>query len=188
MMMMMRLLWALVRWLVGWAYSEPSTISTGTLVAAADWNELVNDIIALKDPPSDNYEADEGADWTTTNTTFGDIDDTGSEFTLSITTTGGDVMVGLVGSAEMSTSAQHVSFNLDVDGSPEAADDGLFGSTGPSAVPFNVSFTYLVTGLTAGAHTIKLQWKVSGGTATFYTGAGTTDLDYHPQFWVREVS
>ena len=162
--------------------------AVGETLTAADMIAYINDNLdALKDPPSDNYEANEGADYTTASTTFVDVDATG--FSLAITTTGGDVMVGFVGSISNSAGVNLMMLNVDVDGGPVAADDGIvvISSTGAN-YRMNASFTYLVTGLAAAAHTFKLQWKTTAGTATMLAGAGTANGDIHPQFWAREVS
>ena len=66
--------------------------------------------------------------------------------------------------------------------------DGIVAVTAPVAgYACVVSFTFLATGLAAGTHTFKLQWKTGAATATMYAGAGTPNLDVHPQFWAREV-
>ncbi|MGB1285072.1 MAG: hypothetical protein ACPG7F_00950 [Aggregatilineales bacterium] len=135
---------------------------------------------------STTYEVNESSDYTTTSTTFVDVDAT--NLSLTITTTGGNVLVGFSGTARIDTTGAHIHLNLDVDGSAVATDDGLVSmrSTGVTINP--MSFTHLVTGLSAGSHTFKLQWKVSSSTATLYAGAGTTHNDIHPQFWVQEFS
>lgn len=135
---------------------------------------------------SDSYEADEGSDYTTTSTTFVDVDAT--NLSLTITTTGGNVMVGYSGTVRIDTVGAHVHLNVDVDGSVVAADDGIVSMRSTGVTINSMSFVYLVTGLSAGSHTFKLQWKVSSSTATLYAGAGTSNNDIHPQFWVQELS
>lgn len=167
------------------AWTTPRTWSANELVTATIMNTHIRDNLnALKSPPSGNYEADEVADYTTTSTSFTDIDATNFAFTLN--TNGGDVIVTFVGNIR--TASGRVYLTVDVDGSPVAGDDGIcrMGGTG-NEEPF--AFSYLVTGLSAGAHTFKLQWKMGiNATATLYAGAGTSGADVHPQFWAREVS
>jgi len=174
------------------AYTAPTTRSTDDLITSTIWNtDLVDNIAALKDPPSANYELNEGSDYTTTSTSFADVDAT--NLALAVTTTGGDVMVHFHGTFQGNTLGMRIFLNLDVDGSPHAADDGIIfwrETTGAGGTTINapISFTRLITGLSAAAHTVKLQWKVSAGTATLYAGAGTSSADNHAQMWVREVS
>lgn len=172
------------------AYTSPRTWVAGETVTAALLNTHLRDnLIALKDPPTDSYNVNEASDYNTTSTTFVDIDAT--DLALTITTTGGDVLVGFSGSIEENTGAlEFVYLDVAVDGTRRGGDDGILmiGNT-VSTEPQVMSFVYLVTGLSAGSHTFKLQWKVSaGGDATMWAGAGTSEKDVHPQFWAREVS
>ena len=168
------------------AWTTPTTQTTGTLITASEWNtQITNNLEALKNPPSDQYVGNEGADWTTTSTSFVDVD--GTDLSLSITTTGGDVLIGFHGNV---ASGANTFFDVTIDGTAVAGDDGIValqgaGSTAPGRP---IGFTRLVTGVSAAAHTIKLRWKVASGTSTLYGGAGTANADLHPQFWAREVS
>jgi hypothetical protein len=149
------------------AYIAPTTRSTNDLITATIWNaDLVDNIKALKDPPSDNYELNEGSNYTTTSASFTDVDAT--NLALTITTTGGDVLIHFHGVIGTSSGGNYVFLNVDIDGSPVAADDGIIQQVQPSVTPTGspISFTRLVTGLSAGAHTFKLQWKRTAGTAT----------------------
>jgi hypothetical protein len=162
---------------------NPKTWSAGAVVTASDLNtELRDNLNTLKNPPSDNYELNEGSDYTTTSSSFVDIDAT--NLALSITTTGGDVMVGLIGSFN-SSGDNHNFLEIDLDGSPVGGDDGICKWRDRNE---KTGFVYLITGVSAGSHTIKLQWKRDAGTLTLYAGAGASDADVHPQFWAREVS
>jgi hypothetical protein len=168
------------------AYTTPKTWVTGELVTATEMNTYMRDNQnALKSPPTDSYVLNEGSDYTTTSTSFVDVDAT--NLALTITTTGGDVFVHFHGSVNSNT--YRIYFELDVDGSPHAGDDGIthsFNSGGNDRM--TITFTRLITGLSAGSHTIKLQWKSSSSTITLFAGAGTSNVDVHPQFWAREVS
>lgn len=169
-------------------WTTPKTWSTGEALTASDMNAHIRDNLdALKAPPTDNYECNEASDYTTTSTTFVDVDAT--NLNLTITTTGGDVMVGFYGTVKHSAASNNaIKFDVDLDGSLIAGDDGLIGTNFPAASQSRaVSFVVLVTGLSAGSHTFKLQWHTASATATLYAGAGTSIFDVHPQFWVREV-
>lgn len=132
------------------------------------------------------YTLDEVADYTTTSTSFVDIDAT--NLALEITTTGGDVLVHFHGAFTTTQSSARVSLEIDVDGSPVGGEGGILKGRSSLNTPgaTTLTFTRLITGLSAGSHTFKLQWSVGGGTATCLAGAGIDGI--HPQFWVREAN
>jgi hypothetical protein len=170
------------------AWTTPATWAVDQLVTATDLNTHLRDNLnALKTPPSAHYEANQGSDYTTTSTSFVDVDST--NFALTITTAGGDVFLGFHGSVE-SSGPSGICFDVLVDGVAQVGgNDGIVrvrpdsGSDGHCP-----SFARLVSGLAAGQHTFKLQWKTFSGTATLFAGAGTSAKDVHPQFWAREMS
>ena len=167
-------------------WSSPKTWSVGELVTASLLNSHLRDNFDfLKTPPTALYILNESGDYTVTSTSFVNVD--GTKLALTITTAGGDVLVGFCGS--ILQSAATVFFDVEVDGSRTAGDDGLCAVT-----PFSASARALATcfkliqGLAPGLHTFKLQWRVNSGTGTLLAGAGTANGDIHPQFFVREVS
>jgi hypothetical protein len=138
---------------------------------------------------SESYSLNESANLTTTSTTFVDVEGTAGKFNLTITTTGGDVMVGFAGSVKNSGVAG-ILMDVDLDsGTLLGGDDGILTATvGSANHSENLSFVWLEEGLSAASHTFKLQWRVTGGTATMYAGANSgADQDLHPQFWVKEI-
>lgn len=164
-------------------WTIPKTWSTGELVTASLLNTHLRDNLdALKDPPTAAYMANESSNYTTTSTSFVDVDATNMALTLD--TNGGAVLIGFHGYAN--NAAGIVYFDVEIDGVRMAGDDGLLRSTANSN--YSICFVVLKTALSAGSHTFKLQWRVTASTATLYAGAGTTNSDVHPQFWVREVS
>jgi hypothetical protein len=183
---------------MGW--SSPATRVTGDLISASIYNtDIIGNLLALKSPPSAKYNIDEASDYTASSTSFTNVDN--ADLSLTITTTGGDVMVHFHGTVKTASSGAtqnaRIYFDLEVDGSREGGNDGICMAAGSdSAADGNtlrqVSFTRLITGLSSGSHTFKLQWKVSAATGTptgtLYAAAGTASLDLHPQFWCREVS
>jgi len=130
----------------------------------------------------DEHTLDQVSNYSVSSTTFTNVD--GTNLALQITIDGkantGQALVGFHGNAAVPAS-QKGYFNLLVNGTVNAANDGiLFTPEGT----LGVSFTRLVTGLTVGTlNTITLQAKVTGGTMTIYSGAGTSTLDTHGQFW-----
>lgn len=166
-------------------WTTPQTWVAG-LVTVDDFNEQIRDNLAfLKDPPTDLHTANEGADWSTTSTSFVDVDST--DLALTITTGGGDVMVHFHGTISKNDTGG-VFLDVDVDGARTAGDDGIITNIHAANYRTPMTFTRLIQGLSAGSHTFKLQWRVGSGTVTLYAGAGTSNADLHPQFWVREIS
>lgn len=170
------------------AWTTPKTWAAEPLTSS-DLNTYLRDNQeALKYPPSANHEFSEASNYTTTSTTFVDVDATSGKFSHTITTNGGDVMVGFMGSFLHSSSGVLTAIFLDinVDGSAVGSTTGFLVSTiNASNVKKPMSFVYLITDLSAGSHTFKLQWKTGAATATLIAGASGY---IHPQFWVREVS
>jgi hypothetical protein len=158
----------------------------GELVTAALLNSHLRDNFDfLKTPPTAAYILNETGDYTTTSTSFANVD--GTKLSLAITTAGGDVLVGFCGS--ILQSAATVFFDVEVDGTRTAGDDGLCVITPSSSTArTNATCFKLIQGLAPGLHTFKLQWRVNSGTATLFAGAATSNGDIHPQFFVREVS
>ena len=168
-------------------WTTPKTWSTGEALTASDMNTHIRDNLdALKEPPTASYACDEASDYTTTSTTFVDVDST--NLSLQITTTGGDVLIGFVGTVQLTTAAS-ILFDVDVDGTRDGGDDGICrGYSSTNTLIQTIGFVRLITGLSAGSHTFKLQWKTTSGTLVdLYAGAGTSNRDLHPQFWAREV-
>lgn len=157
----------------------------GDAVTATLLNNIGGNLATLKDPATSSFVLNQGADLTTTSTSFVNADAT--NLSLTITTTGGDVFVGFHANF---TTGGNTYLDVTVDGVRTAGDDGIVaiqgaGSTAPGRP---MSFVRLITGLSAGSHTFNLQWKTSTGTSTMHAGAGTANADLHPQFWVREIS
>lgn len=120
------------------------------------------------------------ANYTTTSTTFVDVD--GTNLALAITTGARKVMIGVTASASNS-GTNNVFLDLLVDGTSVSGGVGvLLGKTVGANDPS--SFTWLTAALSAASHTFKLQWKTAAGTATLYGGqAGGPVM----QMWVGET-
>ncbi|HVO70081.1 MAG TPA: hypothetical protein VMT24_08550 [Aggregatilineaceae bacterium] len=172
------------------AWTTPKTWNVDELLTAANLNTHLRDNLnALKAPPTDHYECDEASEYTTTSTSFVDVD--GTNLALTITTSGGDVLVHFHASV-VHTNNGKIFFDMTLDGSRISRDDGFLGGYVSNAGAGNtasswMSFTRLVTGVAAGEHTFVLQWRTTASTAKLFAGA-TTGQDVHPQFWAREVS
>jgi hypothetical protein len=163
-------------------WHTPATWTVGQLVTATNLNEQLRDNLEfLKTPPTSLYNLNQGSDYTTTSTSFVDVDAT--NLSLTINTAGGDVLIVFLG---FGAGSARLYFDIAIDGVRMAGDDGFFSAVQNSNGP--LTLVALKQGLSAGSHTFKLQWKVNSGTGTLYAGAGTSGFDVHPQFFVREVS
>lgn len=163
---------------------------TNTRVTKNQMNEQVRDnLLALKFPPSASYIASGRlTDYSTTSTSFADVDSTNMD--LNIETTGdgaggnSDIFMGFNGTVYSSGSIR-VYFRLLVDTISINADDGLLVSEGTGLRPVSFLFPHSVA---AGLHSVKLQWKVSSGTGVLCANAGTSGRDIKAQFFIREMS
>ena len=159
---------------------------TGDLVSAAEMNNIGKNLGFLKDPPTAQYTLNEGSDYTTTSTSFVDVDGGGTELELTIETAGGDVLIGFVGAIGMGTN-KDIYLDIDVDGARLGGSDGIAQAhdrvgTGSGTGIFPIGLCVLVENLTPGSHTFKLQWRVSAGTGTLYA------VNSYGRFFAREVS
>ena len=148
-------------------WTTPKTDWTSDdLVAASDMNVIGENLAALKNPSTAAYAT--AADMSISNSSaFADID---SNFNLTITTTGGDVLVHFHGTVT------HSGLRIDVDVDGTRQGDAAYGIRRGGLNHELVSFSRLIQGLSAGSHTFKLQGRSSS--ATLRAGA---------QFWVREI-
>lgn len=172
------------------AWTTPITFVTGDPLTAAELNANVRDNTqALKSPPTDSYIARQGTDYTTASAAFVDVDAT--NLSLTITTTGGDVLIGFYGTMANSVANQAAGFDVFVDAGAGfvaiAGLDGLIAQSNLSTIAIEcISFMHLHT-LVAGTYTFNLRWKTSGGTLRLYAGGTASPRDIRPQFWIREI-
>lgn len=173
------------------AWTTPKTW-TNTGVSRGELNTHLRDnLLALKYPPCAVYAIQESSDYSTTSTSFADINATEGKFQHTITTTGdgnggnGDVLVTLNATLYSATSIR-IYLRILMDGAVQNADDGFFVSEDSGMRP--ASFQVLIRNVTPGSHIFKLQWKVSSSTGFLQANAGTSGRDIKGQFWVREAS
>ena len=164
------------------AWTSPRTWVAGELVTAALMNAHVRDnLIALKDPPS---EVDPGigtSDYTTTSTSMVDIS---ADLSIVLATTGGDILIMLSGTWG-TTTTQDRSVDLVEDAvSLSRHSDGIANPLRDSGTA-HASMFFLSESPTAASHTYKPQWKTGGGTLKLFNG-GT--INVNPIFMAREVS
>lgn len=163
------------------AWTDPKTWVAGDALTASLLNTEVKDNLNYLKGVHAEATLNETSDYTTTSTTFVDVDATEGKLQLTVTTNGGDVLVHFHGAYISGATAL---FDIKVDGTRDGGNDGYtrIVAQGP------LSFTRLITGLAADSHIFKLVWRVVSGTGTLAAGAGTANMDVHPQFWVREIS
>lgn len=186
------------------AWTAPRTWIAGEVVTAALMNTHLRDnLLYLFARPHDEEFINEASDYSTTSTSFTNIDGSSPGLALSVTTTGGDLLVYFYGAFSCAhtdlISRAFLGLDFTVDGTRQGGDDGLLTcyigrlmSGGGDAGGLPVCFVKRVTGLAAGAHTIIMQWKgMSSGagttTVTLFAGAGTTRSDSHPEFGANEA-
>lgn len=175
-------------------YSVLPSVSPGDTIASATWGNIVKaDIEYLLGRPKGSTFRDNNGNYTTTSTSFVDVDATNLKQTITIS--GSTVLVGFSGSIITTDvgNVGHVCFDIDVDGT-RAGTGGTDGvmmiyDDGNASRPANASFTVLITGLTAGSHTFKLQWRVnnSANTAALTSGSGSGGTDNKPNLYAVEV-
>lgn len=171
-------------------WTTPATWANSVLVDATQLNTHIRDNMDyLFTRPRSVNTVNAAADYTTSSTSFVDVDGTGAltDFTLSVTTTGGRLLVGFVGTINVSSSYRGY-LDVEIDGVRIGGDDGLF-NFGYSVFALPCSFVAMTDVLSVGTHAVKLQWKTynAASVLTCYAGAGTVGADVHPRFWALEV-
>ncbi len=168
------------------AWTDPKTWSSEPLTSV-DLNTYMRDNQNhLKDRLDSGVDSIVSAanEYSTTSTEFVDV--SASKLSLALTTHCGAVLLGFTGTVQAKINHGSVAFNVAVDGLDYVADDGITRCT----VSFShdtrrhkpVSFVMLITGLSAGAHTFRLRWKVFGGNTAYMDV-----VNLHPQFWAKEI-
>lgn len=140
-------------------------------------NEQIRDNTEhLKDPPTDEFSpayASGAVTYQTTSTSFVNVD---TDFNLSITTFGGDILVSFMGRV---LGTYFLDFTLN--GSRVGGNDGICGANLETGTQLNTpSFLWLLTDMPAGDYQINLVWKT--------LDTASMDGNFPPQFLVREIS
>lgn len=172
-------------------FTNPPSFSAGRATKTEMNTYLRDNLLALKYPPFAMYTTvGHSADYSTTSTSFADVDST--NMALSITTGGdgagnpSDVLIGFCGTAYSSSSIR-IYFRLLEDGITLNIDgDGYCVSEASGVRP--IGFMFLRANASIGTHVYKLQYKVSSGTGVILANAGTSTRDCRSQFWTREIS
>jgi hypothetical protein len=170
------------------AWTTPITWTTNQLVAASDMNAQIrdNENYLFSGRPGSTIKYDAGASYTTTSTSFVDIDATNISITLTISSGRALVMFMSVSDAQV----QNGAFDISVDGTRigSAGTNGISASFMTNAVDTSTTtIGVVVTGLSVGSHTFRPQWRKLNGTATMFAGNGVAQQDFIPVFSVIEV-
>lgn len=166
-------------------YTAPTSRSTGELITASIWNtDIVDNLEALKDPPTTAVSPGSGANFSTTSTSFTDVDAT---ISLDITPVGTEIFLFISASVSHGSASAQVAFDVTKNGSSITSLTNGIGSIvlgAATSAPGSVTRILRITGLTAGAAVnFKLQWRViTAGTLSLLN---TTSLHY---FVARELS
>lgn len=155
------------------AWTTPKSWLAGSPLGASELNTHLRDNMnALKAPPTDLHDIT--ASHNTTSTSWGDVD--GTNLALTITTTGGDILVSFSGAGSMAAGGNFGYLGISLDG-VDLYTNGIVYTTVAGYV--GLSFAVLLQSVAAGSHTVKLRFKVSGST---FTTAGIG------QFFIRETT
>jgi hypothetical protein len=137
------------------------------------WVQLDND--AFSGSLVQSIFKDVTADTTTTSSTYVDL------LTQAITTGANFLEFTLTFSATNSTGNKSIDFQILLD-AVVVHGGGINVSSAGSSVSGAVSHKAAIT---AAAHTVKVQWKTTGGTASI--NATTTPGSYHCSLFIKEV-
>lgn len=137
----------------------------------------------LANPPSAIYDKNTAdPNLTVSSTSFVDMDATVGKFNLTIPVKGNPVLVGFSGVFTTNTAGAYTYLDIMVNGALRSGGSlGLFlyqHATTADYWPMN--FAYIISGLSAGNNTFKMNWKVSAGTSSLQSST-------KPQFFVREL-
>lgn len=174
-------------------YSSLPTVSPGGVIQSSTWGNIAkaNEDYLFSGRPGQFIKRDNNATYTTTSTTFVNID--GTNLTITQTISSGKALIGFTGSFD-SSGTPKVQLDITVDGTRigSGGNDGLLtcSTTGLSGGNGQcATLCQLVTGLSVGSHTFVIQWKASvAGTVYLLSGNGsTTPQDQIPTFWVEEI-
>lgn len=168
------------------AWTAPATYVASAVLTAANLNLVRDNLIALKDPPSNIVTNSSMPTAITTNsTTFVDASTTYLQAVITTVATS-DIAVGATFTLNCNNVAgtyRNVYFDLMRNGTSVSGANGIHRAYGDANMYFPVTLFWWLPAIAAGTHTIKLRWRVVG------TATALITLDTHyTQFWAREMS
>lgn len=150
------------------AWTTPTTVNAGDKLTSTLWNnEVVGNLNYLLSPNKAVVIHNNGSDYTTTSTTFVDVDAT--NLSLTITTHGGPVLVVAVCKAMNGNGFGAGGLDITMDGTRIGANTTL-GLADVGNVYMSYSLVALVSP-SAGSHTFRLQFRADAGTTTVYSNS-----------------
>jgi hypothetical protein len=160
-------------------WTTMNDLETGDLVTEADMDALRGNLEYLLDPNKQRILRDNTAAYSTTSTSFVDVDATNLAITL--TTHGGPVLV-LFGGVHYHSGGggAEIHYDVAVDGTRLASSfsGGLVYDQFADTRPKHAALAVLLTDLSAGSHTFKLQWKTNSSTAYLYSQTAQTPVQF----------
>ena len=148
-------------------WTLPRTWATGEIVTAAQLNTHLRDNLEFlklrEDTPLNHFTCNSTTAYTTTSTTFTDVDGAGLSGTL--TTSGGPLLIGAAGSWKSSGTGIDVCLDVTVNGA--RIGHATYGITLLQSVAANLYMPVCwsqARPLAAGTYSLKLQWRTSSGT------------------------
>lgn len=166
-------------------YNSLATVNPGDVLSSSAWGNQAkaNEDYLFSGRAGQSIKRDNGADYTTTSTSFVDID--GTNLVITATISSGKAKITFSGTANNLSGS--MAFDISVDGTRycSGGNDGILVVGANSTT--NVSFSVTVTGLSVGSHTFKPQWRASASTAHLYAGSGTAAQDLLVNFEVEEI-
>ncbi|MGJ3237385.1 MAG: hypothetical protein ACFE0Q_01640 [Anaerolineae bacterium] len=167
------------------SWTQPKTWVNEPLIASDLNTHLRDNLEALKNPPQGGTNIDNSTDYATSATSFVDVDST--DFSTTLTTNGGDVLVTLAANVRANSASLIMFFDITLDGVRCGGDDGILRKEVRNFSD-EICLLYWIKDVPAGEHTVRLQWHMNSGSGTLLGGQGSATEQLHGQWDVREVS
>jgi hypothetical protein len=172
-------------------WTPPDDWDVGEVLTAASLNKINANLNHLKDLAKFMKKGDGLASYSTT--TLNSYVEISAALTITQTTYGGPVMMGLTGTMRLDIGS-NLFLDIEIDGVRLGLTTGqngglVFGgnsSSGMLNMPVGLTFlTDTATPLAAGSHTFKPVFKTTSAANFFYNASVNGTI---PTFWIRELS
>lgn len=168
------------------AWTTPKTWTSEPLTSGDLNVQLRDNQNYLKDrmDSGGSFIAQGPSNYTTTSTSFVNVD--AANLSLTLSTHGGDVLLGFTAAVYSQANGAKVYFNVAVDSVDYFAGNGITQLTildsGDVRRHKPLCLVVLIPGLSAGSHTFTLRWKTSNRNTAVIEAA-----NLRPQFWIQEL-
>jgi hypothetical protein len=165
------------------AWTTPATFTSGQVVSAADLNAQVRDNMAyLLSRPAQMIQRTQASSYTTTSTTFTNVD--GTNLIINLTTSGSRVLLGFNGIFLSGVNNQRTFYDVTIDGVRfnSVSNLGIVNTRPQTAGEYeHVAFQVISAPLTPGSHTYRLQWRCdfNSTAATLYATTATAPVIFY---------